>query len=57
MREGRGKWVDANGTIYEGKYIYILVQAILSKISSMALAGKCMHRAKSTRVNFMREIE
>lgn len=48
--------MEANGTIYEGKSIYILVQAILSKISSMALANNYIPQEKNTKAIFTKEI-
>lgn len=49
MREGKGKWVDSNGVIYEGKYFDILVQAISNKILNMVLEDKLILLAKNMR--------
>ena len=35
MREGIGKWFDADGTIYQGTFLHMIEQAYLKVISRM----------------------
>lgn len=54
MREGKGKWVDQNGSVYEGNYIDILVQAILKKILNMDSENRHTKVEKSMRDNSLK---
>ena len=55
MREGRGKWVDSNGTIYEGKYFSNLVQAFSNKILNMGLEKSGTVQERDTRDSLLKE--
>lgn len=52
MREGKGKWVNSNGVIYEGNCSYILVQVSSKKILNMDLENKNMLQANLSKENF-----
>ena len=57
MREGRGKWTDANGTVYEGKSFYNLAQALLRKILNMDMGKSGIAQVNVIKANLPKEIE
>ena len=57
MREGFGKWSDADGTVYEGKFIFKLVQASSNQTSSMDLGSNGTVQEKDTKGSLLKGIE
>ena len=51
MREGIGKWVDSDGTIYQGTFLDMIEQAHLKLISSMDSENRFRFLDKFLKVN------